>query len=532
MTTVSIERVSWVEKVKNSVLKINAVDRTYNWAEPYKLGDDVGVCGSGFFVDQIDLFGKQKFPGYRILLTNSHVVEGAPTKKIRLMYPGTGKSYLEATVAYLCESIDFAILLVNPNDQNHWFEMDISAKQFLTSRENLKFETISMRGNGEECIAVGYPHDSEDSVATVGCIACRSENMFQLAMSINDGNSGGAICYNGKVIGIATSTLSEAEGIAFGVPVKQVAEFVQNWIGDLKPGSLLFPPSLGVETRPGTAAFFKSIDSGIVKSGAIVMSIQPNSTFHKAGLKEGDVLTGISTYHARKLFHFQVDCHGLLRVPWSLAKVELDNLDFVLFCDRKKTRIHFLSKQNSKKRNRLPKYRSIVKSCPIFITRKNVPTLVPYWDTIEHILFGGMCLMNLCKNHANRLREEQIHKTDPRFLFKLLETNGDEEMLCVSHVYPQSIVSDTETLSDLAIISSINGKSVKNINEARPLLQKAVDNVLQNAFVHFSSDKHDDIVLDLRELIAQEHMFIKSIPHHPTNTLLNVPVPKRSRKKI
>ena len=518
----AVARVSWVENVKKSVVKINAVERMYNWREPYKLGRDIGVCGSGFFVDQMELFGRVRFPGQRIVLTNSHVVEGTPTKQVRLMFPGTGKSYIEASVAYLCESVDFAILIIDPRRQSHWFEIDVSAEEFLESRDNLEFEERSMRGNGEECIAVGYPHDSEDSVATVGCIACRSENMFQLAMSINDGNSGGAICYNGKVIGIATSTLAEAEGISYGVPIKQVASFVQHWLRDTPIGSLLIPPSFGVETRPASKAFFESIATK--SSGALVQNVQPNSSFDKAGLKEGDILTSIVTINNKQKYEFPVDSHGLVKVPWSLAKVELDNLDFVLFCDKKKTKIHFLTKMKSKKRSKTTRYKSVCKKAPIFMCRKNAPTLVPYWDNIQHILFGGMVLMNLSANHASAFKNtcREHSKTDPRFLFKLLETNGDEKMVCVSHVYPQSVISDTQTLEDLTIITAINGKEVTDIEEVAKLLKKAVANIHKDPFVHFSTETHDDIVFDIRELVAQEQMFLSAIPHHPTNTILNI----------
>ena len=515
------ERVSWVEKVKRSVIKINAVERAYNWHEPYKLGEDTGVCGSGFFVSQMDLFGHVRFKNKRVVLTNSHVVEGSPTKQVRLMFPGTGKSYLDAQVAYLCESVDFAILIIDPNAQTHWFETECTAKEFLKSRDDLEFEEQSMRGNGEECIAIGYPHDSEDSVATVGCIACRSDNMFQLAMSINDGNSGGAICFNGKVIGIATSTLAEAEGISYGVPIKQVASFVKNWLGDLPIGSLLIPPCFGVGIRPATKAFFESINS--TASGALVQSIQPTSSFERAGLKEGDVLTGISTTLKGSHYHFPVDSHGLVNVPWSLAKVDLWNLDLVLFCDKKNTKIHFLTKSKTKKRKRTHTYKAVVKKCPIVITRKNVPTLVPYWDNIEHTLFGGMVLMNLCKNHATRYRGDGgSGPSDPRFLFKLLETNGDEQMVAVSHVYPQSVISDTETVGDLTILTSINGVDISTLVEANTLLRKAVKGIAKQPFIHFASDEHDDIVLDLRELAHQERMFLTSIPHHPKKTLLNL----------
>ena len=228
-----------------------------------------------------------------------------------------------------------------------------------------------------------------------------------------------------------------------------------------------------------------------------------------------------------------MDCHGLVNVPWSLAKVELDNLDFVLFCCKTQTKIHFLTKLKTKKRKKVNLYKAVTKKAPIVMCRKYVPTIVPYWDDIQHILFGGMVLMNLCGNHAQRFRETSHSPSDPRFIFKLLETNGDEEMVCVSHVYPQSVISDTQTLEDLTILTSINGHEITEIKQVEKLLKKAVKNRDRDPFIHFATDTHEDIVFDLRELIKQEKMFLSSIPHHPTNTLLNVEVKniQKRRKK-
>jgi hypothetical protein len=367
--------------------------------------------------------------------------------------------------------------------------------------------------------ALGYPNDSEDAVATVGCIACRSDDMYQLAMSINGGNSGGCVVYDGKVLGIATSSLCESEGICFGVPVRQIASFLQQWLGDASIGSLLIPPSFGVSLRPATRAFFKSIDSAA--SGALVHHLQPGGSFAKAGLKEGDVLTGLSTLHGGKQHHFLVDCHGLITVPWSLAKLELENLDLVLFCDKNKTKIHFLSPPKTNKRKKTQSYTSKTKKAPILVTRKAVPTLVPFYDEIKHVLFGGIVLQQLSKNHASMMKQEG-RRADPRFLFKLLETDGDEQMVVVSHVYRQSVASDSETFEDLTILKSINGTDIKTIEEAETLLASAVKNRVAEQFVHLATAEHDDIVFDLYELIEQEQTFLSSIPHHPRDTLLNV----------
>ena len=104
-------------------------------------------------------------------------------------------------------------------------------------------------------------------------------------------------------------------------------------------------------------------------------------------------------------------------------------------------------------------------------------------------------------------------------------------MIVVSHIYRQSVASDSETISDLTILKSINGTIIKTIEEAEKLLASAVKNRVAEQFVHLATDEHDDIVFDLFELIEQEKMFLSSIPHHPVDTLLNVKIrSKRCRR--
>ena len=497
-----------VQNVKRSVIKIHAVEREFNFEEPYKPGDDCAVCGSGFFVSQQVLFGKILFPGLRTVVTNSHVVEGAPTKTCRMSFPDCGKSTLECTVAYICPEIDVAIVTVDGNAQSNWFETE-SVATFLDRIPDLPCVTSRIAGMAEEVVAVGYPLDSDDCVATVGCISCRDESMFKLAMSINDGNSGGCVCYNGKVLGVATSTAADAEGIAFCVPMLQIIQFFTNWLDGRPSGSLLQPPRFAVNPRVATYAFFEHANLPGT-SGVIADYVPVDGALHKAGLRDDDVVTCISTEVAGKVLEFAIDNHGLINVPWSMSKIEFTNLDFVLFCDRYKTWVTYLSKSKNGK-TYVPRKRKL----PICTRRKRLDTRIPFWEPIPHILVGGIVFMNLCENHLQNMKKGRS-PLDARVLLHLIESHADEEAVCISYVFPQSIVDDTDAVYKFAIITHINDKTVKTVADCNRELKRAV----KQKFLRLHTEQYDNIILKVENLRVQDCLFAQTIPGYPKETLL------------
>ena len=526
-----VSRSHWVQQVKRSVVKIHAVERDFNVEEPYKLGEEQCVCGSGFFVDQEVLFGKTLFPNCRTLLTNSHVVEGAPTKTCRINFPDCGQSNLSCRVAFICPmfEIDVAVLVLDPTTQDNWFEK-MPAPQFVAQIPNLTFEMEKMCGMAEEVVAVGYPLDSDDCVATVGCIACRDDHMFQLAMSINDGNSGGCVCFDGRVMGIATSTQADAEGIAFCIPIVQVVRLFTHWLGDTAPGHLVMPPKMGCELQVSTRAMFAYHRLPAKTRGSHVLHVQPEGTLASAGCKPNDILVAIHTTNKGQHYDFDVDNHGLINVPWSLGKIDIDNMDFLLFCDRHATAVTYLSKRPGRKSFVLRKRVPVVMSN----ARKTIDTVVPYWEHIPHLLFGGMVFMNLSTNHATALTSGmQRHKTDVGFILHMKQNKCDKPALCISYVFPQSIVDDTSTVDKLSLITHIDGKPVTCVAEARRVFTDICKS--SAPFVTLRSDNYEEIILEMDKLRAQETTYARTVPFYPQKTLLNQgprpPTTKRKRIK-
>ncbi|MDX2230575.1 MAG: trypsin-like peptidase domain-containing protein [Leptolyngbyaceae cyanobacterium bins.349] len=173
--------------------------------------------GSGIIVDAQGL-----------ILTNAHVVAGAKTVKVELF---DGRS-LKAEVVTLgdADCLDLAVLRV-PNPGN------------LTA--------ISLAANGaarqgQDVFAIGHPHGIRPATITSGIISMVQPGAWRLLhnAAINGGNSGGALVNNrGELIGINTSKIRDAEGMAIAITVETARSYLQALRQGVSPaiGRVLIP---------------------------------------------------------------------------------------------------------------------------------------------------------------------------------------------------------------------------------------------------------------------------------------------------
>lgn len=162
---------------------------------------------------------------------------------------------------------------------------------------------------GQWVLAVGYPLTLEATV-TAGIISAKGrsiginrrqsdspiESFIQTDAAVNQGNSGGAlISTDGKLIGINSAILAPSgtyAGYSFAIPVNIVKKIVNDLIefGDVKRGYL------GIQYQPNeteNARLIKQVGAKDAR-GVYVQSVPSDGAAHKAGLKEGDVITKIA----------------------------------------------------------------------------------------------------------------------------------------------------------------------------------------------------------------------------------------------
>ena len=193
------------------------------------------------------------------LVTNAHVVEKA--SRIYVALPGERKER-EATLVGVDPPTDLAVIKVVT-------EEPLPSLIFAADDDLILGETV---------IAIGNPLGLENSVTT-GVISAPKRRLpdgeggvsvfIQTDALINPGNSGGPLLnINGRLIGINTAILQQAQGIGFAIPIKVVRRIVADLIthGQVRPAySGILPGEISrtmVRSRGAGGVLITEIDSG------------------------------------------------------------------------------------------------------------------------------------------------------------------------------------------------------------------------------------------------------------------------------
>ncbi|HSU24040.1 trypsin-like peptidase domain-containing protein [Comamonadaceae bacterium OTU4NAUVB1] len=213
------------------------------------------------------------------ILTNNHVVDGADEIDVTL----NDSRHARGKVIGTDPDTDLAVLKI---------ELDKLPVIVLGNSDALQV--------GDQVLAIGNPFGVGQTV-TSGIVSALGrnqlginmfENFIQTDAAINPGNSGGALVdVNGNLEGINTAIYSRSGGsmgIGFAIPVsmaKQVlsdivteGKVTRGWIG-VEPGDL----------SPELAETF-----GVkANAGVIITGVLQNGPAARAGIRPGDVITGV-----------------------------------------------------------------------------------------------------------------------------------------------------------------------------------------------------------------------------------------------
>jgi serine protease Do len=230
--------------------------------------------GSGVFISP---------DGY--VLTNHHVIEGG--QQFRVIY-SDGSEY-EATLVGTDQYSDLAVLKVEGTPP-----------------------AVATMGNsdalnpGETVIAIGSPLGDFKNTVTVGVVSATGrsidsglgysiDGLIQTDAAINQGNSGGPLVnLAGQVIAINTLIIRSsgsgtvAEGLGFAIPIN-TAGVVS---GQIIEEGFVSRPYLGITYQPITPQIANHYRLP-VEYGVYITDIAANSPASQAGLRQGDIITGI-----------------------------------------------------------------------------------------------------------------------------------------------------------------------------------------------------------------------------------------------
>jgi len=226
--------------------------------------------GSGFIISA---------DGY--IVTNAHVVEDMDSIVVGL----SDRTELPAQVIGKDRRSDIALLKVKASASLPVVKMIGDARQLKV---------------GQWVLAIGSPFGFERT-ATQGIISALARSLpsdnyvpfIQTDAAVNPGNSGGPLFnLNGEVIGVNSQIYSRSggyQGVSFAIPIDVAMDVVEQ----LKAGGKVTRGWLGVmiqEVTPELAQSF-NLDK---PHGALVGQVMAEGPAQKAGVKTGDIITGIN----------------------------------------------------------------------------------------------------------------------------------------------------------------------------------------------------------------------------------------------
>jgi serine protease Do len=258
------------------------------------------------FFDQFFNFGPTVIPEQRAsgsgviisedgyLVTNNHVISDEQTGKVadEITVTLSNKKVYKARVIGKDPSSDLAVLKIDGTGLPY---------MIYGNSDEVKL--------GQWVLAVGYPLTLETTV-TAGIVSAKArsiginsrqsqtpvESFIQTDAAVNQGNSGGALINTtGQLIGINSAILAPNgtyAGYSFAIPVNIVKKVVNDLIefGDVKRGFL------GISYAPQEEENERLIKQAGIKEGqgVYVQAVPADGAAAKAGLKKGDVITKVN----------------------------------------------------------------------------------------------------------------------------------------------------------------------------------------------------------------------------------------------
>ena len=212
------------------------------------------------------------------VLTNNHVIDGAKTVTITL----PDKREFKGRIVGSDPKTDIAVIKIDGSNL-----------------PTIPWGDSSRLQVGEYVLAVGNPFGLNSTV-TLGIVSAlgrgrmgitQYEDFIQTDAAINPGNSGGPLVNTrGELVGLNTAIFSQSggyQGVGFAVPTSMSQPIYESLV---KSGKVV-RGYLGIGIQDLNQDLAKSFDLKD-SNGALVTDLKEDGPAEKAGLKQGDVITG------------------------------------------------------------------------------------------------------------------------------------------------------------------------------------------------------------------------------------------------
>lgn len=256
------------DPISDAVVQIEAVHRHPALVQPWMRMPTHSVSGSGFLIDRDHI------------LTSAHVVEYATQLKVKT---SGDNEKLNAVVEALAPEIDLALLR-------------LTDEKTLPKAVPLSLDP-KLPAIKQDVTVYGFPTGGSLSVtkgivSRIEFVAYSDEVSglsIQIDAAINQGNSGGPVVADGKVVGLVYGKFMEAEGSGIIVPVEEIQQF----LADVKDGQY--------DGKPVSTELFQALENetlrkhlGLGQEVTGVLVARPAQNVADSPFHAGDIVTHIA----------------------------------------------------------------------------------------------------------------------------------------------------------------------------------------------------------------------------------------------
>jgi S1-C subfamily serine protease len=402
-----------------SVVKVFVVQKPADYYQPWQMGYQVPVSGSGFIID-----------GHRIL-TNAHVVSDQVIVQV-MKADDTRK--VTAHVQFVGHDTDLAMLTVDEPD-------------FFEGTKPVRFGPMPRQR--DHVAAYGFPAGGDEMSITEGVVsrievhsyAHAGTNLLtvQTDAAINPGSSGGPVFKDGRFVGVSFEGYSGAtlNNTGYFIPVVLVERFLK----DLADGHYDGVPIMGIVWQKlENPALRASLGLPGPRGGVMITKVIPGSGADGV-LKERDVIL-------------------------SLDGVAVAENGTVPFGDGERVDLaHLVSLHQMSETAKVEVWRAGAKQT-VGVALHDVPDLVPgpqYDKRPSYYVYGGLVFEALTGNYL-RLFDNGA-PTQFRYLDELgLATPDHSQVVFINVVLPHAVNVGYHHLAQ-AIVTQVNGKPIGKLQD-------------------------------------------------------------------
>lgn len=453
--------VNLTKGIRDSIIKIESTNLVYDFIDPYKTPEQNQSVGTGFFI-------LEKDSGY--ILTCCHVINRSIN--IEITIPSKGKNKYNASIICVNEDYDLALLKTDYKNNNYL--------ELFDSDDLIQ---------GDQLSALGYPLGQERLKISNGILSGYERYFLQTDAAINEGNSGGPLMKDNKVVGVNARKIRSiiANNIGYAVPIKLFMIMKEQYFEN----KIINRVNLLIKFKV-TDKLIKEYYNNSFDEGVLITNISENSSLYDKGLRKHDILIEFDKYKLNNYgeITFKENKFNLNDFIYRYKNNQNVSIKYYSFTEKKIIDIDIkLTKPNFK----------LVKIIPSINS-----------DLIRYEIISGLVFCDLNLNQIDLLEKYNFYYSSD--FINLVKYDNDfnkfENKIILTSVLKGSKFINNHNIFSGLFLEKINDKNVNTLDEMKKhLLQLKQNNV---KYYKFEFSNNHLIIMDMN-IIKEDNNNLKKL---------------------